>query len=64
MVKGPTLINNGKHQTKEGIQTSLEAIQSMNTQRSSWDWKHLTTFYSKKPHFVVGRYYGYAVSVW
>lgn len=37
---------NGTHQTKEGIQTCLEAKQSMNTSRSSWNWEHLTSFYT------------------
>lgn len=59
---------NGTHQTKEGIQTCLEAKQSMNTSRSSWNWEHLSSFdtFSKYPilPFVPGRYYGYAVSVW
>ena len=36
----------GTHQTKEGIQTCLEAKQSMNASRSSWNWEHLTSFYS------------------
>jgi len=46
------LIIKGRHQTKEGLQTSLEAKESMNSYRSSWNWKHLSTFYTlqKPPH--------------
>jgi hypothetical protein len=35
--KALALINSGKHQTKEGIQTFLNAKKTMNTQRSSWN---------------------------
>jgi len=60
------LIIKGRHQTKEGLQISLEAKESMNSYRSSWNWEHLSTFYTlqKPPHPLAGRYYGYAVSVW
>lgn len=46
------LIIKGRHQTKEGLQTSLEAKESMYSYRSSWNWEHLSTFYTlqKTPH--------------
>jgi hypothetical protein len=54
---------NGKHQTEEGLQAYLGTKANMNSRRSSWNWKHLISFYTLLKT-LGGQLHGYAVSVW